>query len=458
MSVSDLEIVVSAPAKLNLVLKVWGRLPNGYHELQSLIVPISLSDKVTIAIGGKNLGGSSEDFELSQEAEIHRGSEIHCAEKPSIRCRTTFSPALSEHLTACSLLDPRQKDVVKSLDSPGNLAYQAAELFYLNFGDQLRDVEISVEISIEKQIPFGAGLGGGSSDAAAVLWGLNNLHGDRFSRAELMQLGGRLGSDIPAMLAGGPSYVWAVGDRVTPVAPKPKSVLGKFERSAEPLLRELTGLPIFLVKPPWAMPTAVAYRQLKRGELQRGELRREPSSSSGLEPEAPLGAALLESFGAVPVGLPGLECLYPLSKPSVETLSLAPAPVSQSLSQTGLELSDLSNRGPLRSRLLSVSANDFGEALSCPTLGTHNAVADNQVMTVKSQRTEEVDLFLRSAEFCSELRSLGLDGLLLAGSGSTFAVLAASVEGREDQVQQKLMSLRQSRGWFVAEAYLNLVG
>src|SRR5580704_5970160 len=113
------------PAKINLFLRIVGRRPDGYHELDSLFLPISLSDRVTI------------ETDSAASAAV------------SIRCNWPQMP-----------LDAR------------NLAVRAAELFMQHSGLQLR-----VVIALDKRIPAGAGLGGGSSDAGAVLRAMASLHG-----------------------------------------------------------------------------------------------------------------------------------------------------------------------------------------------------------------------------------------------------------------------------------------
>jgi 4-diphosphocytidyl-2-C-methyl-D-erythritol kinase len=98
-----------------------------------------------------------------------------------------------------------------------NLAWRAAELL---LGATGRSGE--VRITIEKHIPMAAGLAGGSSDAAAVLRGLNHLLGDPLSTEELCALGARLGADIPFCIVGGSSLVTGIGDRLEPIDSMPK--------------------------------------------------------------------------------------------------------------------------------------------------------------------------------------------------------------------------------------------
>lgn len=132
-----------APAKVNLCLEVLARLPNGYHELDSWMHKISLFDQLSLAI--------------VDQPGIH----LSCSDS-SLPC------------------DDR------------NLVYRAAALFYENIHQRPR-----LAISLQKNIPMAAGLGGGSSDCAATLNGLNRLHGNPLSHERLLELGKSLGADVP---------------------------------------------------------------------------------------------------------------------------------------------------------------------------------------------------------------------------------------------------------------------
>jgi len=156
-----------APAKLNLCLRVVGRRADGYHELLSLFQPLALADRIIL--------------------------------------RRTAGPSLTLHCPD-SDLDP----------GPGNLAFRAAELFYGRIGSPP-----GLEITLLKAIPVAAGLGGGSSDAAAVLKGANRLAGSPLKEAELAELGLELGADVPFFLAAGPAWARGVGEVLTPVTLPP---------------------------------------------------------------------------------------------------------------------------------------------------------------------------------------------------------------------------------------------
>jgi 4-diphosphocytidyl-2-C-methyl-D-erythritol kinase len=135
-------MILAAPAKINLYLKVLSKRGDGYHEIETLFERISLSDRVTI--------------------ELAAGP-------------TTI---------ACD--DPRVPT------GPKSLMGRAVQLFGEKTGKDLR-----FKISLEKNIPIGAGLGGGSSDAAAVLKGMNELAGFPLEKEALLRLAGALGADVP---------------------------------------------------------------------------------------------------------------------------------------------------------------------------------------------------------------------------------------------------------------------
>lgn len=122
-----------------------------------------------------------------------------------------------------------------------NLAYRAASAFYEAVGSPA-----AVDIRLTKRVPAGAGLGGGSSDAAATLLALNEAHGRPLDAAALLRLGAALGSDVPFFVSGAAlALVWGRGERILPLPPPPPA-------------------PVLLAVPPFAIATAEAYRALDR--------------------------------------------------------------------------------------------------------------------------------------------------------------------------------------------------
>lgn len=161
----------SAPAKINLGLRVVGRRSDGYHELQSLFLPLDLLDEVAI--------------EIAETA--HTGVDI------DVTGRSAGVPA-----------------------DGSNLAARAAMAFATAAGMQVR-----IQIRLHKQIPNGAGLGGGSSDAGAVLRAMSATYPDAVSRDGLARIALELGADVPFFLDPRPSWVTGIGERIEPVLGAP---------------------------------------------------------------------------------------------------------------------------------------------------------------------------------------------------------------------------------------------
>lgn len=150
-----------APAKLNLFLHVVGRRADGYHELQSAVVPISLADTL--------------DFELRTDGVIERTGDV---------------------------IGPLDDDLVQR----AALLLKAESAYPLG-----------ASIYVEKRVPAGSGLGGGSSDAATTLLALNRLWNLHWSRERLASLAVRLGADVPFFLSQGPAFVQGIGEQIVPL-------------------------------------------------------------------------------------------------------------------------------------------------------------------------------------------------------------------------------------------------
>jgi 4-diphosphocytidyl-2-C-methyl-D-erythritol kinase len=187
---------IDAPAKINLRLVILDRTESGYHSLETLLCGISLHDTVEIQ-----------------------------ASRPGI-----------------------QLDVAGSVDTgppEDNLVVKAAELFF----ERLSEAP-AIRVRLEKVIPSRAGLGGGSSDAAATLRALNARHGYPFDDATLRDWGASLGSDIPFFLTRSPyALAWSRGERLLEIEPPPPRH-------------------VLIVDPGVMIPTAVAFRRF--AELRSG--------------------------------------------------------------------------------------------------------------------------------------------------------------------------------------------
>ncbi len=164
------KLTVNAHAKINLSLDVLGKMPNGYHELRSIMQLIQLHDDVEISC--KRGGG-----------------------KLRVRTSKAFLP-----------------------NDDKNIAGKAARLFM----SEMDTVGYDVDIYIHKMNPVCAGLGGGSADGAAVLLGLNELFGTGLSKAELEKMGERLGADVPFCIHGGTALCEGKGEIITDIPQLPE--------------------------------------------------------------------------------------------------------------------------------------------------------------------------------------------------------------------------------------------
>jgi len=198
-----------ACAKINLFLRVTGRRADGYHQLDSVFLPISLADEIRL--------------------------EVSTAEVTSITLNC---------------------DAVALLSSQNNLATRAAHAFMTEF-----DLAAQIQIDLRKKIPIAAGLGGGSSDAGAVLRMLAIAAeiDDADDRKTIHRLALSLGADVPFFLDPRPSRVNGIGELIAPIPTIPR-------------------LPIVIAAPPFEVPTAAIFRALK------------PEDWSGPAPDADIEA------------------------------------------------------------------------------------------------------------------------------------------------------------------------
>jgi 4-diphosphocytidyl-2-C-methyl-D-erythritol kinase len=155
-----------SPCKINLLLNVLGKRPDGFHELETVLQPIPLYDQLT------------------------------------------FAPAPAGILLTC--------DSPELPTDSSNLVYRAAR----DFLDAVKFTG-GVRIHLHKNIPLAAGLGGGSSNAATTLLALNELFGHPLAASQLQEMAAALGSDVPFFLQDGPALGTGRGERIVPVAPFP---------------------------------------------------------------------------------------------------------------------------------------------------------------------------------------------------------------------------------------------
>lgn len=162
-------LTVRANAKINLFLDVIGKREDGYHDIVSVMQAVSLCDTLTVSqANGNELAFSGGGLPNDQT----------------------------------------------------NLIVRAARAYFA-----LRGAPFGVRITLDKQIPMAAGLGGGSADAAATLKALNALDGNRFTVEELATLGARIGADVPFCVRGGTCLCHGIGERMTPLTSRVHAAL-----------------------------------------------------------------------------------------------------------------------------------------------------------------------------------------------------------------------------------------
>ena len=183
-----------AMAKINLALDVLGRRPDGYHDVRMIMQTISMYDAL--------------DIQIKKEPGIELSTNL------------PYVPADSR-----------------------NLAYKAADLLMQEF-----HIKEGLQIHLEKFIPVSAGMAGGSSDAAAVLVGVNNLFGLGLSQEELMKRGSTLGADIPYCVMRGTALAEGIGEKLTPLPSVPECF-------------------VLVGKPPVSVSTKAAYESLRLEEI-----------------------------------------------------------------------------------------------------------------------------------------------------------------------------------------------
>ncbi len=183
----------NSPCKVNLLLNILGRRADGFHELETVMHPVRVCDRLS--------------FERRRQ-----GLELTCSE--------ASLPV-----------------------GPENLVHRAASLFL-----QATRVQAGVKIQLEKRIPLAAGLGGGSSNAATTLQGLNELFGGPLAPQQLHEMAAALGSDVPFFLQSQPALATGRGENIQPLAFFPA----------------LHGMAWLLIHPGFGISTAWAYQNLAR--------------------------------------------------------------------------------------------------------------------------------------------------------------------------------------------------
>ncbi|KAA3619418.1 MAG: 4-(cytidine 5'-diphospho)-2-C-methyl-D-erythritol kinase [Calditrichaeota bacterium] len=166
---SNLRFSLPSYAKINLGLHITGKRLDGYHELATVFQQVGLCDYLHFEFSKS--GNTTIDLAVSGNPELHSDKE--------------------------------------------NLVYRAASLFLAKI-----ETNISVSITLEKKIPIGAGLGGGSSNAAVALLGINHALGCPLNSAQLRILGAKLGADVPFFIDGGLVFATGIGEKLSSIENK----------------------------------------------------------------------------------------------------------------------------------------------------------------------------------------------------------------------------------------------
>lgn len=189
------QIELKALAKINLGLDVLGKRDNGYHDVRMIMQSIYLYDDVKI--------------EKKDTPEIELTSNLY------------FLPT-----------------------GDGNIAYQAAKMLIEEFG-----IQEGVKITLNKHIPVAAGMAGGSTNAAAVLFGMNRLFGLKLSQQQLMDRGVKLGADVPYCIMRGTVLAEGIGEELKPLPAMPKCT-------------------VLIAKPPISVSTKAVYEALDSSAIE----------------------------------------------------------------------------------------------------------------------------------------------------------------------------------------------
>lgn len=189
------EIKIVCPAKINLSLDVLSRREDGYHIVKMLMQSITLEDLITVR-------------------KINSGIKIYCDTK-DVPCNES------------------------------NTAYKAAKLMFENF-----NIIGGLEILIDKKIPVGAGLAGGSTNAAGVIKAINELYDLKLTLKDMMEIGVKIGADVPFCILGGTALAQGIGEVLTPLKP-------------------LGTLWCVLAKPNFSVSTREVYSKLKIDEIPK---------------------------------------------------------------------------------------------------------------------------------------------------------------------------------------------
>lgn len=239
-------VQVQAPAKLNLFLEISGKRADGFHELETFMVAVSLFDTICLSTSPF----TSYSTPTRDELQTKESTELECRWTTAYEVHAGYDEFATEHRPELMWGDlPEGRD---------NLAVVAADRLRTAAG-----IDPSISIRIRKRIPSAAGLGGASSDAAAVLWAANRLWRLDWPLARLAEIASEIGSDVPFFLAAGSAICRGRGEKIEQL-PTPR-------------------LHFAIVRPPHGLATNTVYQHCRpapspvsiepfRGHLARGNI------------------------------------------------------------------------------------------------------------------------------------------------------------------------------------------
>ena len=206
-------MVLEAHAKINTVLDVTGRRPDGYHEVDMVLQELSLHDDVELTTGrNAESPGTYENSSTAQPAAVPL---------PQITVTVSDDAGLSVAGVPTGEKNIAVKAAVRFFEELSRLSEKDAEIAARLFSGKITVPE-TLHIHLTKRIPAAAGLAGGSTDAAAVLRGLSELCGAGFPDEKLCEIGLKIGADVPYCILGGTMRARGIGEKLTRLPAMPK--------------------------------------------------------------------------------------------------------------------------------------------------------------------------------------------------------------------------------------------
>lgn len=209
-----MELELKAYAKVNLALDVIRRRPDGYHEVKMIMQNLSLHDVLTFSVNDK-------------EIKKYKDSKAEVSKKKENESYKIILTANSDKIP----VDER------------NLVYKVVSLMFDEYG-----INACIKIHLEKHIPVEAGMAGGSTDCAAAIKAVNRIFELGLSQKELMDIGVKLGADVPYCIMARTALSEGIGEKLTSVTP-------------------LSSCYVLVAKPPISVSTGMVYKNLKCDEL-----------------------------------------------------------------------------------------------------------------------------------------------------------------------------------------------